>query len=203
MYVKVCGLRTEGDVAAAVGAGADAVGFVFAASPRKIDIPTARKLIADVPPNVLTVGVFLKQPAEEVREIALATGVGILQLHGDYPHETFAELAEFRLMRATSLTPETDITVGAFGEELLLLDSPQAGSGERWDLTPIASSRPEGQWLLAGGLNPGNVRAAIDAVRPWGVDVSSGVESSRGVKDHDLIRAFVAEAKRITADKSS
>lgn len=196
MYVKVCGLRTEADVAMAVEAGADAVGFVFAASPRQIDIPTARKLIADVPPHVLTVGVFLKQPAGEVRQIATEAGVGMIQLHGDYPRETFAELAGSRLMRATTLTPETDVTVGAYGEEMLLLDSPKAGSGEQWDLTRLATSRPEGPWLLAGGLTPGNVRAAIEAARPWGVDVSSGVESSRGVKDHGLIRAFVAEAKR-------
>lgn len=195
MFVKVCGLRTEADVATAVEAGADAVGFVFATSVRQIDIGTGRELVALVPPHVLTVGVFRKQPAREVGQIVADTGVGMAQLHGNYPRETFEELAGMRLMRATTLTADTDVTVGAYGEEMLLLDSPEAGSGERWDLGTLVAQRPSGKWLLAGGLRPDNVKAAIDAANPWGVDVSSGVEGSRGVKDHALIRAFVEQAK--------
>jgi phosphoribosylanthranilate isomerase len=195
MFVKVCGLRTEADVATAVEAGADAVGFVFATSVRQIDVPMARKLVALVPPNVLTVGVFRKMPALEVGQIAADAGVGMIQLHGNYPREAFEDLAGMRLMRATTLTADTDVTVGAYGEEILLLDSPEAGSGERWDLGTLAAKRPGGQWLLAGGLSPDNVKAAIDAAKPWGVDVSSGVEASRGVKDHALIRAFLEQAK--------
>lgn len=195
MFVKVCGLRTEADVATAVEAGADAVGFVFATSVRQIDVATGRELVALVPPNVLTVGVFRKMPAPEVAQIATDAGVGMVQLHGDYPREAFEELSDMRLMRATTLTADTDVTVGAYGEEMLLLDSPEAGSGERWDLSTLVAQRPEGKWLLAGGLSPDNVKAAIEAANPWGVDVSSGVEASRGVKDHALIRAFVEQAK--------
>jgi phosphoribosylanthranilate isomerase len=195
VFVKVCGLRTEADVATAVSAGADAVGFVFARSPRQIDTATARRLIADVPAEVMTVGVFLGMPAAEVGRIASEAGVGFVQLHGNYPREAFEELAGLRLLRATTLVADTDVTVGAYGEEMLLLDSPVAGSGQQWDLSTLSQTRPTGKWLLAGGLTPANVAEAIKAANPWGVDVSSGVESSRGVKDHGLIREFLAAAK--------
>ncbi|MET0134359.1 MAG: phosphoribosylanthranilate isomerase [Kibdelosporangium sp.] len=195
MFVKVCGLRTEDDVQTAVSAGADAIGFVFTRSPRQVDAATARALVALVPAEVLSVGVFLGLPAAEVGRIARDAGVDMVQLHGDYPREAFEELAGLRLMRATTLTEDTDVTVGAYGEEMLLLDSPVAGSGKRWDLSALSQTRPAGKWLLAGGLTPANVVAASRAAAPWGVDVSSGVESSRGVKDPALIRAFLAAVR--------
>ncbi|WP_330182891.1 phosphoribosylanthranilate isomerase [Nocardia sp. NBC_01503] len=195
MFVKLCGLRTEEDVATAVAAGADAVGFVFTTSPRQISVEAVRELLAGVPPQVLSVGVVHGVSAAEAGELAKAAGVDALQLHGDYPRSAFDELAGSRLLRATSLTAETDVRTGAYGEEWLLLDSPVAGSGDRWDLTGLERARPTGRWMLAGGLSPANIREAIAAARPWGVDVSSGVESSRGVKDHGLMREFVARAR--------
>lgn len=205
MFVKVCGVRTEEDVAAAVSAGADAVGFVFAESVRRIDVGVARRLVAEVPPHVLTVGVFSGTAATEAGRLALAAGVDAVQLHGRYPQVAFEELARlaFRLVRATTLTPDTDVRVGAYGEDMLLLDSPIAGSGDRWDLSVLDRARPQGNWLLAGGLTVGNVAAAIDAARPWGVDVSSGVESRRGVKDHGLIREFVSAARAASSPSGS
>ncbi|MGW0250329.1 phosphoribosylanthranilate isomerase [Nocardia goodfellowii] len=200
MFVKLCGLRTEEDVATAVAAGADAVGFVFTASPRRISVERARRLLADVPSHVLSVGVVHGIPAAEAGALARASGADALQLHGSYPRAAFDELAGLRLLRATALTADTDVRTGAYGEEWLLLDSPVAGSGERWDLGALDDARPSGNWLLAGGLTPGNVRAAIAAAQPWGVDVSSGVESSRGVKDHDLMREFVAAARQPPPD---
>lgn len=195
--MKVCGLRTSADVEVSVSAGADAVGFVFTRSVRQVDAETVRGLVADIPDTVLTVGVFAGIPAAQAGRIALDAGVGAVQLHGDYPAAAFEELAgePYRLIRATSLTEDTDVTVGRYGEDMLLLDSPVAGSGETWDLAALTGSRPSGTWLLAGGLTPANVSAAIEAASPWGVDVSSGVESTRGVKDHQLIRAFVKTAK--------
>ncbi|RYZ26791.1 MAG: phosphoribosylanthranilate isomerase, partial [Propionibacteriaceae bacterium] len=86
--------------------------------------------------------------------------------------------------------------VGAWGEEVLLLDAPKPGSGERWDLSDLADRAPDGTWLIAGGLSPANVREAVEAVRPWGVDVSSGVETAPGEKSSELIRAFVEAALR-------
>jgi phosphoribosylanthranilate isomerase len=197
MFVKVCGVRTGVDVATAVSAGADAIGFVFAESVRRIEVDVARRLVAEVPPHVLTVGVFSGVSATEARRIALEAGVTAVQLHGLYPRVAFEELAgyPFRLVRATTLAADTDVRTGAYGEDMLLLDSPVAGSGVRWDLSRLDRVRPQGHWLLAGGLTPANVAAAIDAARPWGVDVSSGVESSRGVKDPGLIREFVSAAR--------
>ncbi|XVV07454.1 phosphoribosylanthranilate isomerase [Actinosynnema sp. CA-248983] len=182
MYVKLCGLRTPSDVATAVDAGADAVGFVLTASPRQVDADTARALVREVPPTVLSVGVFRGVEAAEVARLAAAAGVGAVQLHGDYPRSAFDEVSALGvpLIRAVSLTPATDVRVGAYGEDMLLLDSPDAGSGHRWDLTTLDGARPDGRWLLAGGLDPDNVAEAISQARPWGVDVSSGVESSRG-----------------------
>lgn len=195
MFVKLCGLRTEEDVATAVEAGADAVGFVFTASPRQIPVEVVRRLLEGVPSQVLSVGVVHGISASEAGALARATGVDALQLHGSYPRAAFEELSDLRLLRATSLTAETEVRTGAYGEEWLLLDSPVAGSGERWDLAALNASRPTGNWLLAGGLSPANVAEAIAAARPWGVDVSSGVESSRGIKDHGLMREFVAAAR--------
>ena len=198
MYVKLCGLRTEADVATAVSAGADAVGFVLSRSARQVDVETARRLVAEVPAHVLTVGVFAGVEPAQVGQLATAAGVGAVQLHGDYPRAAFDELSTlpFQLLRATALTADTDIRVGAYGEDLLLLDSPVAGSGEQWDLAVLDGARPEGRWLLAGGLGMDNVAAAIAQARPWGVDVSSGIESSRGVKDHGRMREFVAAARQ-------
>ncbi|SHF58893.1 phosphoribosylanthranilate isomerase [Streptoalloteichus hindustanus] len=197
MYVKLCGLRTDADVAAAIEAGASAVGFVFGESVRQVDLDTARRLVARTPPHVLAVGVFGGVPVDQVRRLATASGVGAVQLHGDYPRAAFDDLADLpaTLIRATALTPETDVRVGAYGEEMLLLDSPVAGSGHQWDLDRLDGARPEGRWLLAGGLSPRNVGAAVERARPWGVDVSSGIESRRGVKDHGLMREFVAAAR--------
>jgi phosphoribosylanthranilate isomerase len=192
-FVKICGLRTATDVAAAVTAGADAIGFVFAASPRQVDARAARELVAAAG-NVLTVGVFKDIPAAEVREVARASGVRAVQLHGDYPKDAFTEAADpaWQLIRAVSYAAP-DLRVGAYGEDILLVDAPKAGSGEAWDYESVSGL--SGQWLLAGGLTPANVAAAQRTAGSWGVDVSSGVESSRGVKDATLIAQFVAAAK--------
>ena len=129
--------------------------------------------------------------------MARELGVSVLQLHGNYDAADFAYASANlpRIWRATSLKKNPDVHVGAHGEELILLDAPKAGSGEAWDLSELAASRPDGNWLLAGGLNPENVAEAIAAATPWGVDVSSGVESAPGEKDSELIRLFVARAR--------
>ncbi|QQQ79181.1 phosphoribosylanthranilate isomerase [Saccharothrix sp. 6-C] len=197
MYVKLCGLRTPADVAAAADAGADAVGLVLSASVRQVDPATARRLVREAPPHVLTIGVFRGVAAADVRRLVEESGVGAAQLHGDYPRAAFDELAAagVPLVRAVTLTADTDVRVGAYGEQMLLLDSPEAGSGHRWDLSALDGARPDGHWLLAGGLGVDDVAEAVVRARPWGVDVSSGIEASRGVKDHGLMREFVAAAR--------
>ncbi|MFF4103281.1 phosphoribosylanthranilate isomerase [Streptomyces sp. NPDC001903] len=195
LFVKICGLKTGPDVDVAVAAGADAVGFVFAAgSPRTIAAAAARELAARVPASVLTVGVFRGQPVEEVRRLAEESGVRGVQLHGDEGPEYYEALrAEGRtLLRATA---EHVKRCGEYGEDLLLLDAPDPGSGKPWNWGSAEFTAPEGRWLLAGGLTPGNVREAVETTGAWGVDVSSGVERERGVKDPALIRAFIEAAR--------
>ncbi|MFE2560560.1 phosphoribosylanthranilate isomerase [Streptomyces sp. NPDC059352] len=206
MFVKVCGLGTAADIDVAFAAGADAVGLVISrTSVRGLDLDRAARLAAHVPPDVLSVLVVNDTPAADAARMAGELGVNALQLHGPaYREEDFAAAAGIfpRLWRATSLSERPDTRVGAYGEEVLLLDSPRAGSGESWDLSLLETARPEGAWLLAGGLTPENVGAAIDQARPWGVDVSSGVESAPGVKDHHRIRTFLATAKQATSQKA-
>ncbi|MFD8979410.1 phosphoribosylanthranilate isomerase [Streptomyces sp. NPDC059564] len=195
LFVKICGLKAARDVDVAVGAGAGAVGFVFApGSPRTVDAATARELAARVPEGVLTVGVFRGQSVEEVRRLTEESGVRGVQLHGDEGPEYYEALrAPGRtLLRATA---EHVRRCGEYGEDLLLLDAPDPGSGKPWNWGSAQFTAPEGRWLLAGGLNPGNVREAVAATGAWGVDVSSGVERERGVKSPELIRAFIAAAR--------
>lgn len=201
LWVKICGLRTMQDVTVAVDAGADAVGFVFApGSPRTVTADEARTLIAGVPGGVRTVGVFRGQPIDEVLAIADAAGVDTVQLHGDEPASAFADARErgYAVIRAVSAERwlhETPAQRAAFGDTPLLLDAPEPGSGTRSDADVSGDAAPAGWWALAGGLDPSNVARLARRLRPSGVDVSSGVESARGVKDHDRIRAFVAAAR--------
>ncbi|MET9057220.1 phosphoribosylanthranilate isomerase [Streptomyces antibioticus] len=196
LFVKICGLKTERDVDTAVEAGADAVGFVFSASPRRIDPATAARLCRRVPEHVLTVGVFRDEPLADVRSVAAEAGIGAVQLHGSEGREYYDDLGAdgWTLIRAAAFGDSVP-RCGEMGEDLLLLDAPVPGSGVAWDWSGGPAPAPGEKWLLAGGLTPENVRAAVDAARPWGVDVSSGVEATRGVKDPALIRTFVAAAR--------
>ncbi|CAM3830871.1 phosphoribosylanthranilate isomerase [Tsukamurella strandjordii] len=195
MFVKVCGLRTVESVDAAVDAGADAVGFVFApGSVRLIEAAAAAPLVARVPERVETVGVFRRQPIHEVLRLARAAGVGTVQLHGDEPDDHFHRVTEagFAVLRAVSATRYTE--AGRDWPERLLIDATDPGSGVPFDPADLPVP-PSAFWLLAGGLTPGNVAELAAAFGPSGVDVSSGVESAPGVKDPARIRAFVASAR--------
>ncbi|MFT4201370.1 phosphoribosylanthranilate isomerase [Gordonia sp. (in: high G+C Gram-positive bacteria)] len=201
MYVKVCGLTTVDAARVAVAAGADAIGVVMnRTSPRAVDADLARSIIAAVGDDADTVLVVNDKTADEAARLAVDLGADVLQLHGAYSPDDFATALRHlpRVWRATSLAEHPDLTVGACGEEALLLDAARPGSGRRWDTGSLAST-PAGRWILAGGLAPDNVAAAITAAHPWGVDVSSGVESAPGVKDHDAIRAFVGAARSVRA----
>lgn len=198
MYVKICGLRDPQHARAAVAAGAHAVGVVMnRTSARRATDDEARAVIAAVDGRADTVLVVNDLPAAEAAATAHRLGFDVLQLHGPaYGPDDFAGALEAtpRVWRATSLDHDPPLMTGAWGEEMLLLDSPDAGSGDRWDLSSLAGAAPAGKWLLAGGLSPDNVADAVRSARPWGVDVSSGVEVARGVKDEKLITAFVHAA---------
>lgn len=200
MYVKICGLSTVESARVALDAGADAIGLVVSPkSVRNVDPTTAREIAEFVGSAAERVLVVSHLPAAEAALLAIELGVDVVQLHGSYSrHDFAAALRGFpRLWRATPLAADTDLDVGAWGEEAILLDSPRAGSGESWDWAAVAERPPRGRWMLAGGLTPDTVTAAIATARPWGVDVSSGVESSPGVKDPRLIREYVAAAKSV------
>ncbi|MGO1545134.1 MAG: phosphoribosylanthranilate isomerase [Gulosibacter sp.] len=196
MFVKICGLKTIGDVNAVKEAGADAMGVVLSStSPRAVSIDHARQLVAAGGDTLTTVVVVHDLTIDEAIDAAQNIGVDVLQLHDYSEADTRRAVAVdgLQVWRATSAS-RGPAEVGAFGEDALLLDSNTPGSGVPWDLSSLAT-RPEGHWLLAGGLNPENVAEAVATAAPWGVDVSSGVEATRGIKDHERIRRFVAAAR--------
>ncbi|MCI0143290.1 phosphoribosylanthranilate isomerase [Arthrobacter bambusae] len=197
MFVKVCGLSTPESVHAAVESGADAVGFVLTKSPREVSPSRARDLLAYVPEGVAAVGVFRHETAADALATAREAGLEWVQLHGSRSPEDVETVhdAGMRLIRAVTMGAAQD-EFEEWGEDLLLIDAAVPGSGEAWDYSSVRKlGLGSRHWLLAGGLTPSNVGAAALEAEAWGVDVSSGVESSRGVKDLDLVRAFVQAAK--------
>lgn len=197
MWVKICGITNEEDALMAVALGADALGFVFAPSKRQISIGAARDIIRRLPPEVTTVGVFRDQDPQFISKAILEAGIKGVQLHG---HETPAMAAE--------ITPRPQVLITAFaagssgiarfreyGADAILLDAPTPGGGEVFDWDLIDDIPDNARLILAGGLNPSNVAAAIHRVQPWGVDVSSGVESSPGQKDPILVSEFISAAR--------
>lgn len=197
MFVKVCGLSTPESIREAVDAGADAVGFVLTASPRAVSPAQVTKLLKEVPDGVGAVGVFRHEPTADAVAIARAAGLGWIQLHGDRTPDDVktAHDAGMKVIRAVTMNDAPE-AFDSWGEEMLLIDAAVPGSGEAWDYGSVRAKGLEGrQWLLAGGLDPANVAEAARAAGAWGVDVSSGVEISKGVKDLAKIRAFVTAAK--------
>lgn len=198
MFVKVCGLSTPESVREAVDSGADAVGFVLTASPRVVSPGQVAALLGEVSDQVTPIGVFRHEPVADAVAIARAAGLEWIQLHGPRTREDIATAhdAGMKVVRAVTMDA-TRQEIEDWGEDLLLIDAAVPGSGETWDYAAMAEV-PELQgrkWLLAGGLNPVNVAEASVAANAWGVDVSSGVEVSRGVKDLAKIRDFVHAAK--------
>jgi len=198
--VKICGITNLEDALIAVEAGADALGFVFfGASPRHIFCEQASSIIHHLPPFIQTVGLFVNESLSKVNDVTDRCGLDIVQLHGEEPPGFCAAVRRrvikvLRIKDASSLEPIDDYTVSAF-----LLDawSPTApgGTGQtfNWDIAKSAAEK--GRIILAGGLTPENIGEAIRRVRPYAVDVSSGVESEPGKKDHAKVREFIKKAK--------
>ena len=197
--VKICGVTRLEDALLATRLGADALGFNFWPRSRRYLAPEAARAIVDrLPPFVTTVGVFVDQPPSEVLEAAARSGVEVLQLHGDESPEEVAAYPR-PTVKALRLEGPVDLDLLArYRVRAFLLDAPSAGFGGSgvtcdWALARAAAERVP--VILAGGLTPQNLAQAIRAVRPYGVDVASGVESSPGVKDPEKLRRFVLAAK--------
>ena len=196
MLIKICGLTTLEDAEAAVGAGADLVGFIFVpGTPRAID-PARAGWIRGVS-GAETVGVFLNSPLDEVERVRDLLGLDWIQLHGDEP-DSFLEALGKKVIRRVKVEAEVDWErVTRLSERCLPLFDPGAGDGKAWAWEVLAG-RPAGlRFGLAGGLNPGNVAEAVRNVRPCLVDVSSGVEAEPGIKDHEKIRNLIASVREV------
>lgn len=204
--IKICGITRPEDGLEAARAGADAIGLIFAAnSPRLVTLNRAREIIRALPPFVSAVGVFVNEAVDTVRKTVLELGLSLVQLHGDETPEIAAALAPVPVVKALRVRTSafeddvqrfqkcgvTGILLDAFAEEA------RGGSGKRFDWDLVTGAQHAGglddspPLILAGGLTHDNVAAAIRRVRPWGVDVSSGVEDSPGIKSPEKIARFI------------
>ncbi len=201
--VKICGITRAQDLHAACEAGADALGFVFyEKSPRHLTIAAAAALVRDLPPFVQAVGLFVDAEPAFIEAVLRAVPLDLLQFHGD---ETPAGCARFGrpFIKAVRVNRDTDLLKCAADFEAargLLLDAfvpgVPGGTGERFDWSLIPPDLPK-PVILSGGLTPDNVAEAVQRVCPWAVDVSSGVEAAKGIKDAHKIAQFIAKAKAV------
>ncbi len=210
LRVKICGITRPEDARAAAMAGADAIGLVFVrGSPRYVGVKKVERVLESLPPFVTPVGVFMDTDIDEIVDITVRFGLRTVQLHGDEPEHYAKWLAPLAVIKALGVRDKSIYKhlirwtkAGVCG---ILLDKPRTAARSSsapmpWHLlTPEVIERRCGRTaplILAGGLKPGNVAEAVRTVRPYGVDVSTGVERSPGVKDHDLIQGFVSGARK-------
>lgn len=186
LFVKICGVTDVATATAATDAGADAIGFVFAASPRQISPRDAVAIAGETPPRVLRVAVFRRPDRSEIEAVLEWFTPDLVQAD----HDTLIGLEGVDLLPVFRAGEEASPAGGRF-----LYEGPVSGAGQMVDLDGAAGVARLGDMVLAGGLRPDNVGRAIDRVRPYGVDVSSGVETAPGEKDPALIRSFVAAAR--------
>ena len=198
MFVKICGLTDVDDALLAVALGADSLGLNFVSgSTRQIAPARGRDIAARIPPETLTVGIFRNESKERVVDIVHTVGLRAAQLHGNESPEEVAWVAERvpLVIKAVSAGTEQARRANEFAVPIILVDAPTPGAGEVFDWRLTESLPLDRRILLAGGLDPENVADAIAAVKPWGVDVASGVESAPGRKDPSALRRFIQNAK--------
>lgn len=200
MFVKICGVVSEEDALLAVAMGADAVGFVFAPSPRQVATARVREIVPRLPREIMTVGVFRDATREQVLRIVDQCGLRAAQLHGHETAEDTAWVAErvgFSIKAFTAGDTELD-RADDYGADAILIDGASPGSGEVFDWSLAEGAPSNRRIILSGGLTPENVADGITRVSPWGVDVSTGVEAAPARKDPRKVRAFVANARAAT-----
>jgi phosphoribosylanthranilate isomerase len=195
--VKIEGITTEDDALLAVAMGADALGFVFAPSKRQVTVTVAADIVKRLPNDVLTIGVFRDETPQRVVETVHRAGLNGAQLHGHESREDtwwVGERIPF-VIKAFVAGDRGVADAGGYRSSAILLDAPSPGSGKVFDWRLADGVSDKSRLIIAGGLDPDNVAAAIEATRPWGVDVATGVESSPGRKDPRKLRAFIANAR--------
>ncbi len=200
MKVKICGITRPQDAIAAEQAGVDAIGLNFAeSSKRKVTLEQALEISQSVGVFIATVGIFVNQPLEWVRNIASTLRLDAIQLHGQEDAVYARALAkDFRIIKAVSFQEHLDPkTLHDFPAEALLLDGLKPGSGEVFDWSAASAWKDHPKLILAGGLTPENVSKGIAALNPYAVDTASGVEASIGIKDPSKIQHFVRAARNL------
>jgi phosphoribosylanthranilate isomerase len=206
--IKICGVTNVADATTAIEAGADALGFMFYdASPRHVTLVQAASIIRQIPPFVAKVGVFVNATEETVRHAITACGLDTLQFHGDETPEFCRKFAPFKVARAFRIKDAASLAqLNKYDTDAWLLDSyvpgKLGGTGAKFTWSLACEAKESGRpIILAGGLTPENVAEAIHEVWPYAVDVSSGVESAPGKKDHAMIRDFIAAVRGIESEK--
>lgn len=202
VFTKVCGMTRTEDARNAADSGADAIGLIFAESPRKVSIEKAKEITAPLPDSVRKVGVFVNEGTERVREVASEVGLDLIQLHGDEGPDDVLLLRDkgFTVMKAMRIKDEHSLRgMELFEPDFFLLDAwkkdAYGGTGTRFDWDVAKALRGRANIVVSGGLNSENVRDAIEFFEPFGVDASSSLETRPGVKCGDLVRRFVRAAK--------
>ncbi len=198
--VKICGIKNLNDAIFAVDYGADALGFVFAKSIRKISKEKARAIIRKLPPFVTTVGLFVNETAESIETTYRYCGLDAIQLHGNEPPNIINKLKDIKTIKAFRIQNEKDITpITKYKPNAILLDgyseNKMGGTGTTFDWKIVRKLNTSIPIIVAGGLTHLNVSQAIKIVKPYGVDVSSGVETKPGQKDKRLIKKFIDAVK--------
>lgn len=197
MFVKICGITSEDDALLAVAMGADALGFMFAPSPRQVQVQRVYDITRRLPPEVVTVGVFRDEHPKRVVDIVHRSGVKGAQLHGNESAAVIAEVAKSVrfLVKAYPAGSPHIANAASLPTDTILIDGPAPGSGHLFDWS-LVGEVPEGvRVILAGGLAPENITDAVQTVNPWGVDVSTGVESAPGKKDALKVKRFIERAR--------
>ncbi len=199
--IKICGITTLDDARCAVAAGADALGFVFyPKSPRYITAAAAGKIVAALPPFVATVGLFVNMADSKIQQTMETARLNVVQLHGDELPEDCL-IPGYPVVKAVRVKSTDSLNgIDRYQVSALLLDAwndeNYGGTGEKFDWQLAKTFTADCPVILAGGLNPDNVAAAIGTVHPYAVDVSSGVEASPGKKDHDKIYQFIQQVRQ-------
>ena len=202
VLVKVCGITNAGDARAAAEAGADAVGLIFAESPRRVGIEEAHRISKALPENIIRVGVFVDEEPAEVSRISRKVGLDLVQLHGDETPETVTAVREsgVKVMKALRVRDAASLeALDGYEADLFLLDTysegVRGGTGERFDWEVAKSVSGRDNIVVSGGLGPENVGEAVEFFEPYGVDASSSLEDGPGKKNVERVRRFVLAAR--------